>query len=93
MKQPDSTYFDELKARLDLVLAFTEHGAIKHVSPTCAFSNCFSLGIDVTDSVFPFSVLEDLLETQTVESCAHIFSWIEERQDRLTIVRHHTSHL
>jgi hypothetical protein len=43
--------------------------------------------LDVCDSSFPFSVLEDLLETQTVASCWHIFSWIEERTERLTTVR------
>ncbi|KAF8511906.1 THO complex subunit 1 transcription elongation factor-domain-containing protein [Hysterangium stoloniferum] len=57
-------YFDELKSRLDLVLAFTEH--------------------DMCDSSFPFSVLEDLLEGKTIESCWHIFLWIEERTERLT---------
>ncbi|KAH7916389.1 THO complex subunit 1 transcription elongation factor-domain-containing protein [Hygrophoropsis aurantiaca] len=33
---------------------------------------------------FPFVVLQDLLETQTITSCSHIFSWIEERAARLT---------
>ncbi|KAF8577019.1 hypothetical protein K439DRAFT_1418542 [Ramaria rubella] len=64
LQEPAPRYFDELKSRLDLVLAFTEH--------------------DVCDASFPFSVLEDLLETQTVASCWHIFSWIEERTERLT---------
>ena len=39
---------------------------------------------DVCDQSFPFNVLYDLLETQTIASCSHIFSWIEERADRLT---------
>ena len=26
---------------------------------------------------FPFTVLQDLLETQTIGSCSHVFSWIE----------------
>ncbi|KAF8505115.1 THO complex subunit 1 transcription elongation factor-domain-containing protein [Hysterangium stoloniferum] len=64
LKESEIRYFDELKSRLDLVLAFTEH--------------------DMCDSSFPFSVLEDLLEGQTIESCWHIFSWIEERTERLT---------
>ncbi|KAH9949329.1 UDP-glucose 4-epimerase [Amylocystis lapponica] len=38
---------------------------------------------DVCEQVFPFNVLYDLLETQTIASCSHIFSWIEERTDRL----------
>jgi hypothetical protein len=37
----------------------------------------------VCDAAFPFIVLQDLLETQTVGSCAHIFSWIEDRVARL----------
>ena len=39
---------------------------------------------DVCDKAFPFTVLFDLLETQTIDSCSHIFSWIELRADRLT---------
>ncbi|CDO77293.1 hypothetical protein BN946_scf184753.g43 [Trametes cinnabarina] len=39
---------------------------------------------DACDQVFPFNVLQDLLETQTIASCSHIFSWIELRADRLT---------
>ena len=39
---------------------------------------------DVCDKAFPFTVLFDLLETQTINSCSHIFSWIELRADRLT---------
>lgn len=39
---------------------------------------------DVCDKAFPFTVLFDLLETQTIASCSHIFSWIELRADRLT---------
>lgn len=36
------------------------------------------------EQIFPFNVLYDLLETQTIASCSHIFSWIETRADRLT---------
>lgn len=39
---------------------------------------------DVCEPTFPFSVLQDLLETQTIESCSHIFSWVEQRSSRLT---------
>lgn len=38
---------------------------------------------EVCDQTFPFNVLADLLETQTIESCSHIFSWIEQRSSRL----------
>ncbi|RDX44303.1 UDP-glucose 4-epimerase [Lentinus brumalis] len=39
---------------------------------------------DACDQAFPVTVLQDLLETQTISSCSHIFSWIEARADRLT---------
>ncbi|KAF8342533.1 THO complex, subunit THOC1, partial [Amanita rubescens] len=32
----------------------------------------------------PLQIIQDLLETQTISSCSHIFSWIEFRVDRLT---------
>ncbi|OCB88986.1 hypothetical protein A7U60_g3793 [Sanghuangporus baumii] len=40
---------------------------------------------DACDSAFVLAVLQDLLETQTVASCSHIFSWIEKRAARLTV--------
>lgn len=43
-----------------------------------------SLTIDACEPAFPLTVLQDLLETQTIASCSHIFSWIESRADRLT---------
>lgn len=39
---------------------------------------------DACEQAFPFIVLQDLLETQTIASCSHIFSWIELRARRLT---------
>ncbi|KIJ22219.1 hypothetical protein PAXINDRAFT_160129 [Paxillus involutus ATCC 200175] len=39
---------------------------------------------DACEATFPFTVLQDLLETQTIASCSHIFSWIEMRAKRLT---------
>ncbi|KAH8119730.1 THO complex subunit 1 transcription elongation factor-domain-containing protein [Phellopilus nigrolimitatus] len=39
---------------------------------------------EACEATFLFTVLQDLLETQTVASCSHIFSWIEKRSDRLT---------
>ncbi|XP_006454268.1 hypothetical protein AGABI2DRAFT_182243, partial [Agaricus bisporus var. bisporus H97] len=39
---------------------------------------------DACEQIFPFIVLQDLLETQTINSCSHIFSWIEARSSRLT---------
>ncbi|KAI9459644.1 THO complex subunit 1 transcription elongation factor-domain-containing protein [Lactarius psammicola] len=62
---PESTYYEELKDRLELVLTFTEQ--------------------DACEQAFPFSILQDLLEAQTITSCSHIFSWIESRAARLTV--------
>ncbi|KAI6133645.1 THO complex subunit 1 transcription elongation factor-domain-containing protein [Pisolithus croceorrhizus] len=39
---------------------------------------------DACDASFPFTILQDLLETQTIPSCSHIFSWIEAGASRLT---------
>ncbi|KAI5115877.1 hypothetical protein M0805_001137 [Coniferiporia weirii] len=39
---------------------------------------------DACEPTFLFTVLQDLLEAQTVASCSHIFSWIERRSNRLT---------
>jgi hypothetical protein len=39
---------------------------------------------DVCETTFPFTVLQDLLETQTITSCSQIFSWIESSAARLT---------
>lgn len=64
LQDPNTTYYSELRERLDVVLTFTEH--------------------DACEQTVPFNVLQDLLETQTIASCSHIFSWIEERADRLT---------
>lgn len=43
-----------------------------------------SLLTDVCEATFPFTVLQDLLETQTITSCSQIFSWIESSASRLT---------
>ncbi|KAL4067280.1 THO complex subunit 1 transcription elongation factor-domain-containing protein [Scleroderma yunnanense] len=64
LQKSDTTYYEDLMDRLDLVLTFTEH--------------------DACDTSFPFTVLQDLLETQTIPSCSQIFSWIEARASRLT---------
>lgn len=39
---------------------------------------------EACEPIFPFNILYDLMETQTIASCSHIFSWIEARADRLT---------
>ncbi|KAJ7204388.1 THO complex subunit 1 transcription elongation factor-domain-containing protein [Mycena pura] len=39
---------------------------------------------EACEQTLPFTVLQDLLETQTIASCSQIFSWIEARAERLT---------
>ncbi len=80
LKEGDVKYYDELKDRLDLVLTFTEHGELSY-SPVQPFLMFVS---DACEQTFPFIVLQDLLEMQTINSCSHIFSWIEARSSRLT---------
>lgn len=62
--EPELSYFDSICDKLDLILAFSDQGAV--------------------DEAFIFTILQDLLETQTISSCSHIFSWIERRAYRLT---------
>ncbi|PCH34308.1 hypothetical protein WOLCODRAFT_61144 [Wolfiporia cocos MD-104 SS10] len=72
-------------------LAATEGSALK--DPHTAYYDCLRDRLDLVltftehdacEQTFPFNVLYDLLETQTITSCSHVFSWIEERADRLT---------
>ncbi|KAF5323330.1 hypothetical protein D9611_005535 [Ephemerocybe angulata] len=39
---------------------------------------------DACDQTFPFHILQDVLESQTIETCSQVFSWIEDRASRLT---------
>jgi hypothetical protein len=62
-------------------LTFTEQGEFSLLfHPLCLTI----IAADACEQTFPFIVLQDLLETQTISSCSHIFSWIEERANRLT---------
>lgn len=40
--------------------------------------------LEACEPTFPLTILQDLLETQTISSCSQIFSWIESRAERLT---------
>lgn len=51
------------------------------LSPHCVMTYSYQ---DACVETFPFVVLQDLLETHTIASCSHIFSWIETRAVRLT---------
>ena len=68
---------------LDLVLTFTELGTL--YSPFLhSYCSTVTTHTEACDPTFPFIVLQDLLETQTITSCSHIFTWIETRAPRLT---------
>jgi hypothetical protein len=82
LKDKKTAYYDELRDLLDLTLAFTEQG--ERCVVQWPFRNVTHSPVDACEQVFPFTVLQDLLETQTITSCSHIFSWIEERSKRLT---------
>ena len=89
LKDPSTTYYAQLSTLLDVVLAFTEKGTqnlyirliLCLIQPS--FSSLVTL-LDACDPTFPFTILQDLLETQTIASCSHIFSWIEAHAERLT---------
>jgi len=88
LQKEETKYYDALRDRLDLVLTFTTHGKESllrvcdlGLDRTTLFFIQFS---DACEPTFPFIVLQDLLETQTIASCSHIFSWIESRAERLT---------
>jgi hypothetical protein len=77
----ETPYYDDLSDKLDLILTFTEHG-------WWCLSISFAVHLitlsDACDQQFPFTILQDLLESHTITSCSHIFSWIEARAQRLT---------
>lgn len=66
------------------MLTLTEQGA-RHTSHQTDLPLIFPIQTDACEQIFPFSALQDLLETQTIISCSHIFSWIESRASRLTV--------
>lgn len=75
---------------MDVILVMTEQGQFTRKKdfvisePQCS---------DACDAQFPLTVLEDLMEAQTIESCSHVFSWMEDRFSRLTLVRDQSLHL
>ncbi|KIY50481.1 UDP-glucose 4-epimerase [Fistulina hepatica ATCC 64428] len=72
--------------------AATEGDALKNEESDYYDRLCLRLDIitafteqDACEQTFPFTILQDLLETQTIASCSHIFSWLEERAPALTV--------
>ncbi|KAJ6463746.1 THO complex subunit 1 transcription elongation factor-domain-containing protein [Mycena vulgaris] len=72
-------------------LACTEGAALKdeHSTYYSRLQDLMDLVLTFTEheaceQTLPFTVLQDLLETQTIASCSHVFSWIESRAERLT---------
>ncbi|KAE9406932.1 hypothetical protein BT96DRAFT_933839 [Gymnopus androsaceus JB14] len=41
--------------------------------------------LSFTDPSYTFTLLSELLETQTIPSCSKIFDWVEERKERLIV--------
>jgi hypothetical protein len=80
LEAENTTYYDDLRDKLDLILTFAEHG-----QPPFHIVLARLTGFQgACEKTFLFIVIEDLLETQTIASCSHIFSWIEARAKRLT---------
>jgi hypothetical protein len=82
LKEKDDAYYSRLRVLLDLGLTFTEHGMSQECFTVFRYSRN---PVDAVDVSLPFTLLQDLFETQTIASCSHIFSWIEERAPRLTV--------
>lgn len=84
LKCNSTSYYDGLRDRLDLVLTFTEHGSLlSYCTSVDKVLTLFHI-TDACEATFSFTVLQDLLETQTITSCSQIFSWIESSAARLT---------
>jgi len=71
----------------------TEGQALQSPSSPSAYYTSLSLLLDLTltfteygacEASTPLTTCQDLLETQTISSCSHIFSWIQSRVTRLT---------
>lgn len=83
MQSDETRYYKDLRGRLDLVLVFMELGESR-LRPLLQLNIESILISEACEPTFPLIILQDLLETQTISSCSHIFSWIESRADRLT---------
>ena len=71
----------------------TEGRALQDPSSLSTYYASLSLLLDFTltfteygacEASTPLTTCQDLLETQTISSCSHIFSWIQSRVTRLT---------
>jgi len=93
--KPDATplHYEVLIRRDLLDIASTEGPATAHgANPDAYYARiCRRLDLalalsekDVCDDSLPWAVLEDLLKSQTVTTCSHIFAWIEHNAPRLT---------
>ena len=42
--------------------------------------------VELTDVTLPFILIEDLFDSQTIDSCQQLFEYLESRVERLTTV-------
>lgn len=77
---PEPNAYTLLGDLLDLILTFSEHRP-SWVVPTERGR------AEYAESTLPLSCVEQLLELLTIAGCEHIFTYIESRVDRLTMVR------
>ncbi|KAG5641182.1 hypothetical protein DXG03_005844 [Asterophora parasitica] len=85
VKEDANAYYNTLRSMLDVILTFTEHGTSRHYISQHSKPQISPFTPDECEQTFPFIVLQDLLETQTISSCSRVFAWIESRAARLTV--------
>lgn len=80
-----TSYYDDIVDLLDIALTLSELGTSNPETVLDLFSRYSTL--DAADPSLPLLLLEDVFDTQTIVSCMKIFSWLEKRSDRITVVR------
>lgn len=56
------------------------------VRPNVEGANTDSVCLGVADITLPFLLIEDLFDSQTIDTCKRLFEYLEARVDRLTAV-------
>lgn len=93
--EPTETELQPVFNLLDLILSFSERGKL----PLLALLRGRALAdwwfdgvwpcLDYADSALPLVCLTSLLEIETIQTCQHLFNYIELRRDRITKVSAH----
>lgn len=82
-------YFAVLYALFDVLLKFVEQGEPIQdpiLRQACAYDAIRYAGY--ADDTLPLTVMNNVLELQTVTGCQKIFEYVESRRKRLTKVSH-----